>query len=145
MQGIKFIIWGKPIAQARPKFRILIKKNGKSIAYAYNPQETEAGKFAVAVANQLPAGFIPFDCALNLSARFIIPMPKSVSKIKRELMINGDILPAKKPDLDNYVKFVKDCFNGIVWIDDSQVVKYCEPFEKIYGEMPRTEITVFCV
>lgn len=142
MAGLKLTVWGRPIAQARARFRVRKSKAGKSFAWAYNPQETEAGKFANQVANKLPAGFVPFSGALALSIRFIVPIPASGSKKKRTAQIMGEIKPTKKPDLDNYVKFVKDCLNGVVWLDDSQVVEYREPFAKVYGEMPRTEIEV---
>jgi Holliday junction resolvase RusA-like endonuclease len=38
-------------------------------------------------------------------------------------MWRGEIQHTKKPDLDNLIKFVKDCLNGVCWVDDSQVVK----------------------
>ena len=40
-------------------------------------------------------------------------------------------------------KFIKDCLSGVVWQDDTQICKFREPVEKIYGEHPRTEIEVF--
>jgi Holliday junction resolvase RusA-like endonuclease len=42
-------------------------------------------------------------------------MPRVKSATKR-------IYPGKKPDLDNLLKLLKDACNGIVWMDDSQVV-----------------------
>ncbi len=55
-------------------------------------------------------------------------------------MSSGAIKHTKRPDLDNCVKFVKDCLNGIVWWDDSQV--YEVHAKKIYDENPRTYIII---
>ena len=52
-----------------------------------------------------------------------MPIPKSASKKKQGAMKSGEIRHTKKPDLDNCIKFVKDCLNGIAWKDDSQVVR----------------------
>ena len=139
-QVFRFTVYGKPIAQARPKFRSMKSRAGRAFGMAYNPQETEAGKFAVLVANQLPEGFVPFSGPLEVSALFVMPMPGG-SKKKRDAMISGSILPAKKPDASNMWKFFEDCMNGIVWNDDSQICRI-KNVEKVYGEHPRTEIEV---
>jgi len=65
-----------------------------------------------------------------------MPIPKGTSKKKRAEMIYH----TKRPDLDNLVKFVKDCMNGIVWHDDSLVAELHAG--KLYDENPRTAITV---
>lgn len=140
-QDLKLTIWGKPIAQARPKFFTRKSKSGKVFAGAFNPQETEAGRFANAVANQLPAGFVPFDGPLEISARFVMPIPASASKKAREGMITGETAHTKKPDASNMLKFIEDCLNGVVWVDDSLICRFVD-VEKVYGAHPRTEIEV---
>jgi Holliday junction resolvase RusA-like endonuclease len=69
---------------------------------------------------------------------FHIPVPTSVSKVKRLQMLNGMIFPATRPDRTNYLKFIEDCLNGIVIDDDAQIVD--GPIRKIYGEHPKTVI-----
>lgn len=55
-------------------------------------------------------------------------------------MLATSVPHTKKPDLDNLVKFAKDCLNGVAWQDDSQV---CElEAWKAYDEKPRTEIII---
>lgn len=139
-QGLKITVWGKPIAQARPRFRSMKSRGGKTFGMAYNPQETEAGKFAVAVGSQLPADFVPFTGPLELAVQFVLPVPASASKKKRNAMLQGVTLPAKKPDASNMLKFCEDCLNGVVWVDDSLICRILS--EKVYGEHPRTEIEV---
>lgn len=78
--------------------------------------------------------------AVNIWIRAYFEIPKSTSKKRREEMINFDILPCKKPDLDNIAKTVADALNGIVYNDDSQI---CEiSMTKVYGEKP---LLIICV
>lgn len=56
-------------------------------------------------------------------------------------MIDGEIKHTKKPDLDNLIKFTKDCLNGVAWHDDSQVVEY-GAMKKVYGDEPMTRILI---
>ena len=39
-------------------------------------------------------------------------------------MLNGELLPAKKPDIDNIVKAVLDALNEVAYRDDTQAVSY---------------------
>ena len=50
------------------------------------------------------------------------------------MALDGDIKPTVKPDADNVEKAVKDALNGVVWVDDCQVVN-CEK-EKFYSTKP---------
>lgn len=67
-------------------------------------------------------------------------MPKSVSnsKKKKEKAEKGLLRPTTKPDVDNYVKGVKDALNHLIYKDDSQVVDL--KVSKFYSEEPRVEI-----
>ena len=49
-------------------------------------------------------------------------IPKSTSKKKRGQMIDGEIMPCKKPDLDNIAKVVCDALNKLAYHDDSQII-----------------------
>lgn len=139
---IEIEIPGKPIAKARPRFFTKKTKQGKSFAGAYSAQTTEEGKFIILAREQLPNGFKPYerDVGLYMSCNFNMPIPKSTSKKKAALMESGHIQHTKKPDLDNLVKFVKDCLNGVVWHDDSQI--YGITAWKQYSHYPSTKIVV---
>lgn len=56
---------------------------------------------------------LPLEGPLFLVARFILSPPHR-PKWKE---------PAVRPDLDNYLKAIKDAANGLLWFDDAQVVK----------------------
>lgn len=126
------IIPGTPIAKKRPRFA----RRGKFVT-TYNPQESEEGKWVTLAMTQVKE-MKPAHVPISLKCNFYMPIPKSTSKKKTEMMINGDILHTKKPDLDNLIKFVKDCLNGIAWYDDSQVYEIMA--QKRYSEKPETVI-----
>ena len=132
---ISITVHGKPIAQARPRF----VRRGKFVT-TYNPQETEAGRFALSVMAQLPEGFEPYRGALSLFCSFDMPIPKSATKRQKGEIEIGIRKHVKKPDLDNLCKFVKDACNGIVWQDDSQVVQLHA--RKGYSSQPSTVIEI---
>jgi Holliday junction resolvase RusA-like endonuclease len=77
----------------------------------------------------------------GLFCRFFMPIPASASKKQRALMEGCAVPHTKKPDLDNLIKFVKDCANGILWDDDSQVTAITAA--KAYYPHPATEIQVY--
>jgi Holliday junction resolvase RusA-like endonuclease len=87
-------------------------------------------------------GQAPLEGALALSVRVYRPMPKQFSLKKIDRAQLGKIRPITKPDLDNYVKGIKDALKSICWKDDSQIVAYKEPFGKYYSVTPRIEITI---
>jgi Holliday junction resolvase RusA-like endonuclease len=67
-------------------------------------------------------------------------VPASYSKKRIQACLSGAEMPAKKPDLDNMIKAVKDGLNGVAWKDDAQVVKVLAL--KYYGESPRADIRI---
>lgn len=66
------------------------------------------------------------------------PVPKSVSKVKREKMLSGSIKPGVKPDLDNVAKSILDALNGIAYYDDNQITDL--KIAKRYSEKPRVDV-----
>jgi Holliday junction resolvase RusA-like endonuclease len=134
MSDLTITIPGKPIAKKRPRFA----RRGKFVT-TYNCQETEEGRFMFSIMAQLPEGWQPIQGPVRLEALFMMPIPKT-SRRKALDMALGNIRHVKKPDTDNLVKMVKDCANGILWRDDSQV--YSIYATKFYAEIPGTKITI---
>jgi len=56
----------------------------------------------------------PLDGGLSFIAVFWMPKPATVKKTV--------LLPLKRPDLDNLMHKLTDQFNGVFWMDDSQIV-----------------------
>ncbi len=129
---------GVPISKARPRFY----RRGKFVG-TYNSQETEEGRMLWEVNRQLPIGWTPFKNPIKITTLFYMKRPKNhyrTGKNSAQLKENAPIVHLSKPDLDNLQKMVYDCFNQIVWVDDSLV---CETnARKEYSENPRTEIIV---
>lgn len=134
MKEKQITILGNPIAKKRPRF----VRRGKFVG-TYNCQDTEEGKFKWDLLAQV-GDMEPVEGAVSLTCRFFMPIPASMSNKKRALYVGGVYDHIKKPDLDNLVKFVKDCCNGILWRDDSQVVSLTA--SKAYHSTPATEIRI---
>lgn len=132
-EQVSVVIFGDPIAQKRPRF----SRQGKFVR-VYSCQDTEAGKFRWDMAHQADGIKAPQGVPVALQCHFIMPIPASISQKKKDAL--NDSPHVKKPDLDNLVKFVKDCANGVLWDDDSQVCDLVAA--KRYGQSPRTIIEV---
>ena len=76
--------------------------------------------------------------AVNIIATFNIP--KSTKKSDREKMIQNEISPNKKPDIDNIVKIILDAMNKFAFKDDTQITKLS--VEKMYGEEEKVIINI---
>jgi len=135
---INLTIYGEPVAQGRPKF-----STQGGFVRAYDPAKSRDYKdyIRLAAVEQMKDK-TPLNGQLALSIRVYRDMPKSMSKKNRPAAEGGMIRPTVKPDLDNYVKGIKDALKSICWKDDSQIVAYKEPFGKYYSVTPRIEITV---
>ena len=133
-------IYGECVPQGRPKFTTI-----GGHARAYDPAKSRDYKdyIRLAAAEQM-RGIKPLDGALALSVRVYRSMPSTLQKSKKKsaLAESGAIRPTTKPDLDNYVKGIKDALKSICWKDDSQIVAYKEPFGKYYSLTPRIEVEV---
>ncbi|MFA7581869.1 MAG: RusA family crossover junction endodeoxyribonuclease [Candidatus Paceibacterota bacterium] len=121
---------GKPIAKKRPRFF----RKGQYVG-TYNDQRTEEGRWLFYAQEQIQE-MIPQGTPVELRCVFHMPVPKGTSKKKRESLLYH----TKKPDLDNLVKFVKDCLNGVLWHDDGQVSELHAG--KLYRDEPQTVLTV---
>jgi Holliday junction resolvase RusA-like endonuclease len=77
--------------------------------------------------------------ALELRMVVTSAIPASWPRKRRQEALEGTLRPTGKPDCDNYLKMV-DALNGVVWIDDSQLVDVS--VSKRYGEVPGTVIEV---
>lgn len=135
---IKLVVYGEPVAQGRPRF-----STRGGFVRAYDPKKSSDFKDYVklAAAEQMQGKFL-FEGPLALSVSVYRSIPKSFSKKKMALAEQGIERPITKPDVDNYVKAIKDALKGIVWRDDSQIVDYVPPFGKFYSSKPRIEVEI---
>lgn len=133
---IRFEIPGDPVAKARPRAAMVAGR-----ARLYTPAKTEKYEARVAVfGQQAMAGRAPLAGAVALSVTALFPIPPSWPKKRQAAARAGTEMHTKKPDADNCAKAVLDGLNGVVWKDDSQVVKLS--IEKRYAEVPRVVVEV---
>ena len=136
---LRMTILGPPV----PKARARITYRTKLGAYrGHTPEKTRTAMDEVAWAAK-GAGAEVFEGPVRLLVEAAMPIPKSWSKKKHHLAVIGLILPTSKPDGKNILALVEDALNGIVWRDDSQVIK--GTWEKVYSDYPRTGVTVWAL
>ena len=140
---MKIIIPGSPKAKMRHRTFIKKMKNGKNFVGAYNPQKDIEDGFISFLMTQIPKGHVPITDPIYIQIWYGLGRPKShygTGRNEGVLKASSPKYPAKKPDIDNYEKFIFDCLSGVVYRDDSQVVS-CR-HDKRFTENPRTEIEV---
>jgi Holliday junction resolvase RusA-like endonuclease len=114
-----------PVAKGRPR----MTRQGR----AYTPAKTREAEAKI-IEYFSTLDLTPKIGPLDVSVFAIMPIPESWSKVKQANALAGLISPTGKPDLDNIVKLVLDAANGILWADDSQIVKL--DLCKAYGGKP---------
>ena len=135
----KFIIEGNPRGQGRPR----ACKRGKHAA-VYEAKEDTMYKenLAAQVVAQRPH-FIPADVPVELEVSCFLLRPKYHYGAKGLKPRYETARPLGTPDVDNLGKAVMDSLNGVVWHDDSQIVRVVT--EKHYADTaPHIVIEVRC-
>lgn len=126
-------IAGNPIPLARPRF---CRKGNYVGTYDSQKKEKEQVQW------QLKSQFRnqPFDFPLAIDLTFFMQIPKSTPKGKKRQMICGILQHIKKPDIDNLQKFILDCMNNLIFVDDSQIIELNA--KKLYAENPGTLVVI---
>lgn len=132
---VQFTVYGEPVAQGRPKF-----STAGGFAKAYDPAKSRDYKDYVRLAASEYAPKVPLEGPIGMVLTVYRSTPKSFSKRRAALAEAGEITPTTKPDVDNYLKGVKDALKGIIWRDDSQVVEVYA--RKRYSTRPRIEVKI---
>lgn len=132
---VRFHIPGIPFAKGRARVTTI-----GGHARAYTPAKTVAYESTVALmAQQAMGASRPMAGPVAVSIVATWPIPTSWSKKRRE----SEVFKTSKPDLDNLVKALGDGCNGIVWGDDSQIVRMHA--SKVYGPVPGVTVEAHTV
>lgn len=132
----KFCIHGEPQGKGRPRFSTVCGH-----VKPRTPDETVLYENLVKTEYRQQSGVrFPDDAMLDIRIFAYYSIPKSVSKKKRQAMLDKRIRPTKKPDFDNIGKVICDSLNGIAYRDDAQVVD--SMVRKFYGETPKVVVTI---
>lgn len=133
---VNFMVEGTPVPKGRPRFA----RRGKFVS-TYSPKTTVDYETKVAEAAQLAMGSSePLETPVGAYIYITLPIPASYSKKRTQACLSGDERPTKKSDIDNFCKAIFDGMNGIVFLDDSQVVSLHST--KVYGTVGMVEVMV---
>ena len=136
LNSINFTIPGAPIGKGRPRFA----RHGAHVV-AYTPHKTVNFEAVVKImASQAMAGKSLLTRPVALHIDMYMPIPASWSKKRQQLAHSGLIGATTKPDIDNITKGIFDSLNGVVYLDDKQIVSLTA--SKQYGLIPRVEVRV---
>jgi Holliday junction resolvase RusA-like endonuclease len=126
-QSLTFTIPFAPMPKQRPRWSPINQR-------MYTPVMTRGYERDVAkLARSIMSNQQMLTGPLRLTLRFVLPRPKR-PKFQQ---------PAVRPDLDNFIKAIKDAFNGIVWSDDGQVTEITAgKYYDLVNPTPRTEVRI---
>ena len=133
---IIFTVHEPPFAKQRPRF-----SSQGGWFRSYTPAKTHRAEKLIrrAFDEQCKGVKIPLNGPISVTIKFLMPIPGSLSKKKKEaLKLSPHV---KRPDIDNLMKTVCDALNNYVFSDDSQI--YLLTATKAYtdGE-PRTLVEI---
>ncbi len=127
---IKFTVPGKPQGKGRPR----VTSHG-----TYTPEATK--RYQKLIQGSVDAEGTYYEgVPLKVVMECFYPIPKSMPKYKRDMVINCELYPIVKPDLDNVAKAILDALNGVLYKDDNQVVDMI--VTKRYSDNPRVEVSL---
>lgn len=133
---VTFTVFGRPIGKGRPRFA----RRGNFVS-TYTPEKTVNYETQVGLAYKAETElFFGATIPLVMMITAYLPIPKSVSKKHRQLMLEGKMRPLKKPDSTNIAKSIEDGLNGIAYHDDTQIVLTL--INRLYSDEPRVVVTI---
>lgn len=133
---VTFTVPGVPVGKGRPKF----SRHGSKVMVRTPDKTANYENLVKIAAYEAMAGAAPLVRPIALRLTLNMPVPSSWSNKRRDLAIRGLIGATVKPDLDNVCKAVTDAMNGIVYVDDKQIVS--ATIEKQYATVPHVYVRV---
>lgn len=144
MHGISFTVYGDP-ATAGSKKAFVIK--GRPVIVDTSGAKGRDWRRNVQAAALEAAEQVSWEATrqpLELTVRFYLPRPKVHYNAKGAVKSSAPSLHTTKPDLTKLLRAVEDALTGILWHDDSQIVK--QTVAKHYTTAgPKTEVIVLAL
>lgn len=129
-------IYGEPQGKGRHRFSTVCGH-----AKTRTPDQTVIYENLVKTEYRNQSGVrFPDDAMLDVRVMAYYTIPKSISKKKRQAMLDHKVRPTKKPDFDNIGKVICDSLNGIAYRDDAQIVD--AQVRKFYSDTPRVVVII---
>ena len=133
---VTFKVDGTPV----PKGRARYARRGNYIS-TYTPEKTRTYETLIKdSAIEAMGASEPLETPVSLYLYIRVPIPASATKKRLQAISDGSEKPTKKPDASNILKSVEDGMNGIVYHDDSQIIKI--HVTKVYSSLPGVDICV---
>lgn len=120
---------GNPVTKARPRVVTSDRIAGgqlRTVTQAYTPTKTADAEERIAWAVKAALVGGADESLYEVEARFF----------------EGTRSPRIQADVDNLQKLIGDALNGIVWVDDRQIVKWIATIER-GAKRPRTELRIY--
>jgi Holliday junction resolvase RusA-like endonuclease len=136
MMQIHFQVEGDPKGKGRPRFSRV-----GSFTKVYTDKQTLTYEAMIATfAKQAMGGTEPLKTPVSVFLYVRLPIPQSYPKKRREACLSGVEMPCKKPDIDNIAKTYLDAMNGVIFVDDTQVIDL--HVKKLYSEKAGVDVMV---
>lgn len=130
----EFEVPGKVIGKGRPRLNTYS-------GIVYTPTKTKDYETLVEQYFLLKyPKFKVFEGRVKVSIIAYFAIPKVTKKSDINEMLDNNISPTKKPDIDNIVKVVLDSMNKFAFKDDNQITKL--EIEKKYGTEEKISVKV---
>lgn len=119
MIQVQYSVPGEPRGKGRPRFA----KRGNFVK-TYTDAKTASYEDQIRFyALKAMGDSKVIEGAVRVFVSIRMAVPKSYSAKRREACLNGSDKPLKKPDWDNVAKSICDAMNGIIYVDDTQIVE----------------------
>ena len=129
---LNFEILGEPTPKQSARHAV---NNGRITSWQPAKIKNQTAFIRDAITQQLPEDFIPFNgVPLFVKIHFLFVKPKSIRK--------GTTQKTTKPDVDNLMKLVLDAMQGIVYLNDANIVELTGVKEFSLIDRPATLIFV---
>jgi Holliday junction resolvase RusA-like endonuclease len=136
MMQIHFQVEGDPKGKGRPRFSRV-----GNFTKVYTDKQTLSYEAMIATfAKQAMGGTEPLKTPVSVFLYVRLPIPQSYPKKRKEACLNGSELPCKKPDIDNIAKTYLDAMNGVIFVDDTQVIDL--HVKKVYAAEAGVDVMV---
>jgi Holliday junction resolvase RusA-like endonuclease len=132
---VTFTVDGDPVPKGRPRFA----RRGQFVQTYTDAKTIDYETHVAMKARQAIGSSEPLEGALTVFMYLRYAIPASYSKRRKEACLRGVEYP-KKIDIDNVYKSITDAMNGIVYVDDSQIVE--AHITKVYAEEAGANVMV---
>ena len=137
MSPITIVVEGEPQGKGRPR-----ASSAGGFVRMYTPSKTKGYEAEIAYeASQAMLGRDLMRGPVRVELEMYHSIRKSWAKAKREAAALNKIVPTIKVDADNCLKVFCDALNGVVWVDDVQVVD--ASIKKRFADEPCVLLRVF--